>query len=421
MRVLLAVVLVVFCAATLVPALADLWLGPAATLAGHWDPRVDALDFNVFYAAGHLVLHGDGTMMYHPSSLSAQEHAHNLSVIKPEDTLPYLNPPFFALLVAPLGLLSFARAYQLWTVGNAVLLALTCWLTWDSTRALSRPWRAALIIAFVTALPVALTLQLGQFSLLLTACWTLAYRQFREGRDERGGFALVPLLIKPEMLLPLAVILVWRRRLRALQTLVPCGAVAVAVSFGVVGLEEGLRYPAYLFHNASRHVHGTDPTIMFGWNGLLDNFVSVNAGVETALALPFSIASLGIAGRCWSGRMRIGTDDLAAPWLVATIATLLMDPHLYFQDLAMLAPAAAIYLAHAPAEQRLRTSMAVAAGWCVLALGFMPNTQWGVNLFTPFLVVVFGLVAVRTARRPGGLSIQLEATTSGPEPLPRAA
>ncbi len=133
MRSLTLLIIVVACGTILVPRLAQLWLGPFATLfIGHWDARVAALDFNVFYAAGYLVAHGQAHSIYTPAALSVQEHAHNLGVMSP-DPLPYLNPPIFALVVAPITLLPFADAYRLWTAANLILLALTCWMTWTMT------------------------------------------------------------------------------------------------------------------------------------------------------------------------------------------------------------------------------------------------------------------------------------------------
>ncbi len=269
----------------------------------------------------------------------------------------------------------------------------------DHDGGLPRPWRAALIIATVTALPVAITIELGQFSLLLAACWTLAYQQFRSGHDERAGLALVPLLIKPEMLLVITAILAWRRQFGAFRTLIPATLVAIAVSFSVVGPDEGFRYPLYLYRNAAQHLHGTETAFMFGWNGLLENVVGGSAGVEALLAIPLAAGSFLVAASCWRRPTRAGTDDLAAPWLVATIATLLIDPHLYIQDLAMLAPPACVYLATVKNRERTGAAVAIAVGWCLLTLGLTPNVQWHVNVFTPFLALAFGTLALRVHRQ----------------------
>ena len=65
------------------------------------------------------------------------------------------------------------------------------------------------------------TLQLGQFSMILLVSWLSSYVLLRDGRDRAAGVALAPLLIKPELLLPVAALLLWKRRSGAFATLLP--------------------------------------------------------------------------------------------------------------------------------------------------------------------------------------------------------
>ncbi len=58
-------------------------------------------------------------------------------------TLNFFNPAFFALLFAPFSSLSFARAFQLWTLLNLGLLAVSCRLIWEIADPLERRWLAS--------------------------------------------------------------------------------------------------------------------------------------------------------------------------------------------------------------------------------------------------------------------------------------
>jgi hypothetical protein len=97
--------------------------------------------------------------------------------------------------------------------------------------------------------------------------------------------------------------------------------------------------------------------------------------------------------------IRTRTDDLAGPWLVAAVATILADPHLYLQDVALLGPPACIFLCTLHGRAQAATASIMVLGWFILAMGLMPNLTWGVNIFTPFLAMTFAALVFYTIRR----------------------
>src|ERR1043166_7819928 len=93
-------------AATLLFALivATFWAPPVSAFFGHRGGFI-AADFATLYSAGDRVAQGHPDDLYRPESLRPVQAAalHDTD----REPLAYLNPPFFALFLAPVALLSF--------------------------------------------------------------------------------------------------------------------------------------------------------------------------------------------------------------------------------------------------------------------------------------------------------------------------
>jgi arabinofuranan 3-O-arabinosyltransferase len=157
-------------------------------------------------------------------------------ILRIQDGVPSIYPPFIALLAIPLGLLSFALASMLWALILIAALLLTLWV------AGVRDWR--LYGAVVLLPPVVDALGLGQVELLLVLAMALVWR-FRD-RWLLAGIALgAALAVKPLMLPVLAWLLITRRVRASLASVVVALGLALG-SWAVIGFA-GLRsYPALL-------------------------------------------------------------------------------------------------------------------------------------------------------------------------------
>jgi arabinofuranan 3-O-arabinosyltransferase len=163
------------------------------------------IDFRVFWAAGKLAVAGDPLAVHDLARLSA---AHATFV---DEYMPWLYPPGFLVLVTPLGTLSFAMAYLVWTLLSLVLLA----------------WAFRTFVAGVGALWVLVSLApatysaifTGQVSLFWMAGFLAAIAALRDGRWVLAGIFLGCLTLKPQLglLIPLALLgmMAWRTILAA--------------------------------------------------------------------------------------------------------------------------------------------------------------------------------------------------------------
>ena len=352
-------------------------------------------DFPAFYTAAHLVTHGGGDLIYDTAAMAAAEAELARQPVGGTGVLAYFNPPFFALAIAPLSRLSMDRAFQVWTLLSLLLLAANAWMLWRIGATLTRSSRWLLVSAFLTLFPVSYGLQQGQFSLILATSWSSALLLLRNGYERGTGVALAPLLIKPELLLPVAAYMLWKRRWRVFSTLLPLTLAAVVMSIAVVGLPAALGYPAYLLDSTTWDGAGVTSRLMFSWNGVIA-MVWDHPGflLDSAAFVSLAVPTLGAAAYAARGTFAPLAGRFAGQWLLLTIATMLVDPHFYLQDTILIALPAAALLCGAPAEHRPRIAVAIAAGWAMLALGTFPNEHLHVDLFAIYLiaagVAVFG-------------------------------
>jgi hypothetical protein len=361
---------------------ADPWLQLVTDLFGRRTPGWVAEDFRAFYAAGWLVAHGRGSLLYDPTALGAVEAASGGTAGGAGHTLAYFNPPFFALLCAPISWLPFDRAFQVWTGISLALLGLDLWLLWLITTPLRNVWRLVLVAGFAALYPISYGLRLGQFSLLLIAAWSGAYLLLCRGRPRTAGVVLALLLVKPELLLPPALFLAWKRRGEVFRTLIPITAMLCVVSARILGWSATLAYPAYLAHSTTWQSNGVATQLMFGWNGLFANSAGALPRWSFAAAPLLSGAGIVCAAGAWRGEIREGATRFAGQWLLLTLATLLSDPHLYLQDLVLVVPALLAWICGV-GDSRRSVALAGAAGAAVvLELGLYPSQHLHTDLAT---------------------------------------
>lgn len=357
-------------------------------------------DFPALYAAGKMVAGGSGSLLYDTAALGDAEIAAAGHPVGGTGVLAYFNPPFFAAMLSPLSVLPLDRAYQAWTLFGLALLILDGFLLWRIAAPLPTRWRIAVLAGAATLYPVSYGLQLGQFSLLLVTSWAAAYLLLRARRDAWTGVVLAPLLIKPELLVPVAAFLLWKRRWRVFATLGPLAAAAVIASVSIVGRSAALAYPGFLLDSTRWHGDGVATNVMFDWNGIAamwwERPASSHAGLIAVLALSLAtLVAFAYACRTWPAVA--AQLDFRRQWLLLTLATVLLDPHLYLQDTVLVVPAATLLLASACPHRRPMLAVPMLGGWAVLGLGIYPNEHLRINAFGLYLALTFfALVAAGT-------------------------
>ena len=275
------------------------------------------VDFVAYYSAA-LVGRDQGWSRIYDFRLQAQAAA---SFGAP--FLDFINPPPLAWLVAPFSLLPFRAAYAVWVALLLAALLVAWWLA-----APRDPFkRAATLTAALGLFAVAFALQLGQAAVIDAVALVFAWRLLRSGREIPAGLLLgVAIALKPQplWLVPVALLAAGHRRAfgAALLAVVLLIGASIAI-LGRDGTSAALTAVAY-YENAPLHRH-------FALAGTLGRTL-----FTTALQVAFAGLAV-VAAR----RRRASLEDVLA---AGAVGSLLLSPHVTYQDFTVLVLAAWLVL-----------------------------------------------------------------------------
>jgi hypothetical protein len=358
-------------------------------------------DFFSFYSGARLYVLQGGSAVY---NLVLQRQIQIEVTSQPPDrfiVLPYFHPPYYTLLIAPLGYLSYRQAYIAMAVFNVVLCAGLLILLVRSSQQI-RGLAAMVAISLIAGFfPLFVTVLQGQSDLVVLVPLAAAYVAWSRGRHGWAGVFSALALAKPQLLLLIPVLFVARRAWRALAgfagVLVALGAVSVA-GFGVAPVIDYLKSLGAWAIGGSLPTGGqlayTDPAVYS-----LRNILQVLPGGATA-SLLILLVLLALVALSLSWR----PDKPRLDFAVAIAASLVLSPHQNVHDLALLViPGFA--LADLALEGNLRWPRAATA---VLVISYV-----AINLtfLISFWSAAIGAIAIASY-------LTLERLSVRPDPIP---
>jgi len=298
-------------------------------------------DFSNFYTAGKIVQAGLGDRLYDLRLQTQVQNQFSEGSALNNRALPYMRPPFEALLFWPLSYLPFPRAYTIWVLFSIALVGATAAYLRSRIPGLATiPWWLY-YPAYFSFYPMVYGFILGQDSALMLLLFGLVAVQWREGRDFQAGCFLGLALIKFQFVLPLIFILILKKQFRTLTGFSLVAALLAGVSLWVVGWHGMATYPQYLRHlNAKGAAAAIYPSVMPSLRGLVEGWTDP---LDPRHGLDWITCALSIGVLVWAARQW----DTAAPraskvyWAgisVAFIATLLAGYHEFGYDLSLLLP-----------------------------------------------------------------------------------
>lgn len=192
-------------------------------------------------SSGSMVVHMDFDVFWHSARAWWEGRSLYFDTGGPDSST---NPPFWTLLISPLGLLEPLVAYRVFVL--ITVLASVVSLAWMAGELRLRAgWAVVGASMLLLSSPLLGTLALGQMYPLLTLSLVAAWVADRRGRPTVCGISLgLMVAVKPQ----LAPVLLWplaRRRWRTLGASVLAGAAATLVGMVVAGpgaLLDWLRY-----------------------------------------------------------------------------------------------------------------------------------------------------------------------------------
>lgn len=273
---------------------------------------IGANDFLSFYAGAQLV----GTPDLYNHDRVKEIQAEEIGI--PSDTLPFIRPPFYAAMLWPLGKLPYMTAYVVWQSLN--LAALTGFvLLFPGTS------RGKTFVFTWCSIPVFWSMVNAQ-DLSLVLLWVAAVAVLR-GRNKpvAAGAVLSLCATKAHLFLLLPLMVFHREGRRVLAGLAAGGAVLTLVSFAVGGQGWVMEFFDINLHGDLEPTGYTAPNLM--------NLLSLLPGGESVYWLFAGMVVSCVGWIVWRSRFPVG-------FAAVLFGSLLLTPHLFIQDFALVLPAA---------------------------------------------------------------------------------
>lgn len=288
-----------------------IWVGLGSVIV----PGARKHDFLNIYTGASLALQGNFAHLHSPQVQLNRERQYVPAL---PTLVPFVRPPFYALILAPLALLPIGLAFWIWLALQSALL-FGCW-AWALAR-----WGPDALIFGALYLPTALGIASGQDCVVMLAILIAVYALSEQGKPFTSGVILGLGLIKFHLFLlwPLALLIQkrWRMTLGACAAVAAESLVSLCLS-GPTGIAEYVR----LLRNKNIERLSPSPELMIDVHGLALNFGMSNLVVRGLLV---GVVILLVAAACWKAPLW--------KWIAAaSTGSLLVAPHVYGYDAGLL-------------------------------------------------------------------------------------
>jgi hypothetical protein len=202
-------------------------------------------DFTAYYTAATILRDGLGHQLYSESVQYEIQEKFTGQMSSRQGPLPYIHPPFEALIFLPLTLLPYRHAFVVWDLLNVGALFGVVLLLRRSVSTLRSvaPWE--LMLGCLAFFPVFACFLQGQDSILLLLLCALGFNALKKEADVLAGCWFALGTFKFQWMVPIVLLfLIWKRRPVVLGFVAACIPLGL-VSAGLVGWQALLHYPAY--------------------------------------------------------------------------------------------------------------------------------------------------------------------------------
>jgi alpha-1,2-mannosyltransferase len=295
------------------------------------------VDFASFYTAGKIVQRGQSPRLYDPALQWKVQQEFASTVKIRSGPLPYIRPPFEALLFLPLAYLTYPTACVVWMALKTILLFAIPFLLPREDRngeAISvHVLEGLLCLAFF---PAAFDLLQGQDSILLLLIMVFALRLLLRGADLQCGVLLGLGLFKFHLILPLIAIFVLRKRSRIVTGFLAMASLLFVISLVLVHRAGILAYPRYLLGlNQMTELGMVKPQSMPNVRGLVTLFLGNGRLPAAAQWFLGAVVIIGVivAARFWRDDKR---RSIVAAFCFSIVVILATSYYSYSYDMTLL-------------------------------------------------------------------------------------
>lgn len=339
------------------------------TVAGHFSIALAGkVDFRTFYAAAHMV--NSGHLYDYQAELSAQS-----TLVSPNRyALPFMFPPYAALLFAPFAWVSYKVAYWIFFALNLGFCVASVAVMRPYCQNLRARWTLAAALLFLSFMPLGRALQYGQVSLFLLLLYCACFAAVQSERPYLAGILLSLALIKFQIALPVVLLFLIWRQWRFVAGFVSGAAALTLISIPITGLKGLFAYLHSLASMASQTGNETKFAMFSAQMPDLYGFFHTLSPGPLGYVLTI-VCSLAVI--VWAA-----TRKPSLP--LALLAGLLVASHLYLYDLTLLLlPIVLVFDTEIDAKINNRPAL-YASGFMVL----LPLFRFLITLNFEYLLVI---------------------------------
>lgn len=313
-------------------------------------------DFKAYFTAAVMMKHGVAGQLYNVTQQWYwQQHAIP-DIANSFGLAAYINPPVLALLLGPLGYLSYYEAYGAWFFCNLGIVALIVCFVCRILKGLPGYVVLGSVALTLSFWPLWVSLTSGQVSMLLLLSLLAGFYWLEQGRDKKAGVWLAILLIKPQFVMIPIILLFLQKRFVALKGFLVTSLILASISVALVGMQGIGEYLQIL------------TSLVAEGSGYGEQIKSMQT-VKSALHLAFNTSRVSdifvywVIGSCIALALFLisiyhrnpDKYDQSLQWAMATMLLFIITPHANYHDLNLLAAANIFLIAYAFRGKRSRT------------------------------------------------------------------
>lgn len=303
-------------------------------------------DFRHLYTSGYMVRTGQGHDLYnYDRELHWQD-----ALVGPGPAIPFDHLAYEALLFVPFSLLKYSTAYFVFAGLNALLLGIAARLFRPYLVSLEPLGKWVPEAIFVCLVPVAITIVLGQDSILLLALSVGAFIWMKKGRDLKAGLLLSLGFFKFQLLLPIGLLFLLWKRWRFVSGLAIGVAALAGISVWIAGVSGTMAFARTLqemsvglVSEAQKWKFGTYPISMPNLRGFIDSAAGSHMP-RVAIQLTVLICSLLVV---------LVASRMQASLPLALLVAILVSYHSFIHDSSLLVLPLGMVLARAVSDGNL--------------------------------------------------------------------
>ena len=311
--------------------------GPATASAATFAPL--GSDFLQEWTGGYIWLSQQRSELYSADHFKQIQHDPNIVGFSWSESkfYPMVYPPFYYMLVSPLALLPYQLAMSLWIVAIGLTLGLTVFVWCKYFPPAERHWGKCLI-ASLAFYPILMCFNTAHKSILLLLILTSTFLLLHHRRSFSAGAIFGLIAFKPHLAILIGVAMLLKRQWQFVLGAIASAGTLVALSF-VAGPD---LCSDYFQQCLAFGDYSTNAGYQISESHTLLSALQLTVDKASLPALYYMLAGTGvlfvIVALYWilRGTLETNSTRFRLQFSALVIATVLLSPHLYTYDLAIL-------------------------------------------------------------------------------------